>query len=47
MRSTPSMIVVERTCLSNNGRSNRSRNLEMPLVGVLIEDTMGLSGVPS
>jgi hypothetical protein len=41
------MIVVERTCLSKNGRSNSSKNLEIPVVDVFIEETIGLNGVPS
>ncbi len=47
IKSAPSIIVVERTCLSNNGRINWSKNLEMPVVGVFIDDTIGISGVPS
>ncbi len=41
------MIVVEWTCLSNHGRINLSKNFEILVVGVFIEETMGLSGVPS
>ncbi len=41
--STPSIIVVERTCLSNNGRMNLSKNLEIPVVGVFINETIGLN----
>lgn len=41
------MIVVERVCLSKSGRSNWSKNLEIPVVGVSIDETIGLNGVPS
>jgi hypothetical protein len=39
--------VVEQTCLSNNDRINLFKNLEMPVVGVFINDTIGLNGVAS
>jgi hypothetical protein len=46
IKSAPSIIVVVRTCLSNNGRINLSKNFEIPVVRKFIEETIGLNGVP-
>ena len=43
---TPSIIVVERTCLFNNDQINLSKNFEMPVVDVLINKIIGLNDDP-
>jgi len=40
-------MVVARACLSNNGRISLSRNFDMAVVGVCIDETIGRNGVPS
>lgn len=40
-------MVVERTRVSNNGLVNLFKNLEIPVVGVFIEDIIGSKSVLS